>query len=131
MKITLNQFIPIPLAETHNAISAIWKQDNLYLNSASVNLIVSESGKGKSSLISSIYGIRKDYHGDILIDGHNITDFSATNWSEIRQKQLSIVFQSLKLFPELSAWDNIQSKNQLQNQLKSRFYLDNYFLPHR
>jgi len=115
MKITLNQFIPKPLAETHNAISAVWKQDNLYLNAADVNLIISESGKGKSSLISSIYGIRKDYHGAILIDGHNITSFSATDWSDIRQKQLSIVFQSLKLFPEISAWDNVQSKNQLQN----------------
>jgi ABC-type lipoprotein export system ATPase subunit len=115
MKITLNQFIPKPLAETHHKVSDVWEKTDLWLNSASVSLIISESGKGKSSLISSIYGIRKDYHGTILIEDKNIAGFSAADWSKIRQKELSIVFQSLKLFPEISAWDNIQSKNHLQN----------------
>ncbi|RLD68196.1 MAG: ABC transporter ATP-binding protein [Bacteroidetes bacterium] len=115
MKIELHQFIPMPLAETKHGGSSIWRQNDLYVNSKPISLVISESGRGKSSLISSIYGIRKDYLGSILLDSENISNFSVGKWSEIRQKEISIVFQSLDLFPEISAFENIQLKNQLQN----------------
>jgi len=115
MKIILNQFIPNPLSELDSGDSAIWRHEHLTINPGSVNSIISESGKGKTSLLLSIYGIRKDYEGEILFDNRNISTFTAGDWSEWRQKKLSTVFQSLKLFPEISALENIQLKNQLQN----------------
>ena len=124
MKIDLNQFIPIPLAEIAHTNSDVWKQDFLCINSSPTNLIVSESGKGKSSLLSSIYGMRKDYLGSILIDSEDISSFSVGKWSVVRQKELSIVFQSLDLFPELSALENIQINNKLQNY-KTENEIDN------
>jgi len=115
MKIILNQFIPKPLSELDSGDSAVWRHEHLTINPSPINSILSESGRGKTSLLLSIYGIRKDYEGEILFDDRNISTFTAGDWSEWRQKKLSTVFQSLKLFPEVSAMENIQLKNQLQN----------------
>ncbi|MCK5856721.1 MAG: ATP-binding cassette domain-containing protein [Bacteroidales bacterium] len=115
MQIQVHQFIPTPLAETFSNTSDIWKKDNLEIGNHAVTSIVSESGKGKSSLLSSIYGIRKDYYGSISIDGTDTKSFELLQWSILRKNRLSMVFQSLQLFPELSALDNILLKNSLSN----------------
>jgi len=85
------------------------------LNDAFVTAIISESGKGKSSLLSSIYGLRKDYQGEISIDNKDIRTYDLTNWTYLRRVRLSMVFQSLQLFPKLTAMENIILKNSLRN----------------
>ena len=115
MQITLNNFIPNPLSETFSGKSDVWRKNNLVLNDAFVTAIISESGKGKSSLLSSVYGLRKDYQGEISIDNKDIRTYDLTNWTYLRRVRLSIVFQSLQLFPKLTAMENIILKNSLRN----------------
>ena len=115
MQITLNNFIPNPLSETFSGESDVWKKNNLVLNDAFVTAIISESGKGKSSLLSSIYGLRKDYQGEISIDNKDIRTYDLVNWTYLRRVRLSMVFQSLQLFPKLTAMENIMLKNSLRN----------------
>lgn len=118
MLISIQNFIPSPLSETFSGSSELWKNPNITILEGEIVSIVSASGKGKSSLLNSIYGLRKDYEGSILIDKHNISSFSPIEWSNLRTDKLSIVFQSLNLFPELSAFDNVLIKNKL-SQFKS------------
>ena len=113
MQVQLNHFVPEPLADTLSGASDIWMQSNLDIAPEKLNIVVSPSGKGKTSLISSIYGLRKDYHGRIFLDGRDIERFRPEEWASIRQKRLSIVFQNFRLFPSLSALENIQLKNSL------------------
>ncbi len=115
MQITLNHYIPNPLSESLSGQSDVWKQNNLTLNDDFVTAIVSDSGKGKSSLLSSIYGLRKDYQGEITIDNKDIRTYDLTNWTFLRRVRISMVFQSLQLFPKLTAMDNIMLKNSLRN----------------
>jgi len=115
MQIKLQNFIPSPLAETFSHSSDIWKKDELILNNQFITSIVSASGKGKSSLLSSIYGERKDFEGSIFIDNIDTKSIDLLQWSEIRKNKLSMVFQNLYLFPELSAFENITLKNSLTN----------------
>ncbi len=74
-------------------------------------LVNAASGKGKSTLLHIIYGIRDDYDGIASIDGKDVRQFTANDWAESRKRQLSIVFQDLRLFPQLTGLENILLKN--------------------
>ncbi len=76
-------------------------------------LIEAESGKGKSSLCSFLYGNRHDYEGKILFDGEDVSTYSIERWCKIRTHHLSLLPQELRIFPELTALENIQIKNRL------------------
>lgn len=76
-------------------------------------LVVAESGTGKSSLISFIYGNRHDYQGTILLDGEDISRFSQQKWCEVRRTRLALLPQEMRLFPELTVYENIDIKNRL------------------
>lgn len=75
--------------------------------------IVAPSGRGKTSLIHFLYGIRKDYDGNILMDDRAIRDLSIEDLSSLRSSKVSIIFQDLRLFPEHSAFQNIEVKRAL------------------
>lgn len=75
--------------------------------------IVAPSGSGKTSLMHFIYGIRKDYSGDILWNEKNLKSFSDEQIATYRQKEISIIFQDLRLFPTESAFENIEIKRKL------------------
>jgi ABC-type lipoprotein export system ATPase subunit len=76
-------------------------------------LVVAASGKGKSTLLHILYGLRKDYEGKVAFGGRDIRQFSPDDWAEARQSQFAMVFQDLRLFPQLSALDNILLKSSL------------------
>lgn len=76
-------------------------------------LIEAESGTGKSSLCSFIYGNRSDYDGRILFDDKDIASFSIDEWCALRRTALAILPQEMRLFPELTVMENIELKNRL------------------
>lgn len=76
-------------------------------------MIEAESGTGKSSLCSFIYGSRGDYDGEILFDGRNVRTLSVSEWCRIRTHALAYLPQEMHLFPELTVEENIQIKNRL------------------
>lgn len=80
-------------------------------------LVEAESGTGKSSLCSYIYGYRRDFTGRISFDGRDIRTFSIAEWCEIRRRHLAYLPQDMKLFPELTVLENIQMKNRLTDCL--------------
>lgn len=111
--IELRNIQPIPLKEMPNGISTdsgVFATDCVFEKGKNY-LINAASGKGKSTLLHIIYGIRDDYDGSVILDGKDIRHFSANDWAACRQKQLSIVFQDLRLFPQLTGLENILLKN--------------------
>lgn len=109
--IKLQQTLPNVFIE-RNIISEVWKK-NLEFRKGEIYLIEADSGTGKSSLCSYVYGYRNDYQGAFCFDDKNIRDLSVSNWVELRKHSLSMLFQELRLFTELSALENIQLKNNL------------------
>ena len=110
--ITLQQTLPQVFAGRDVIISDVWHQSLEFVKGERV-LIEAASGTGKSSLCSYIYGYRNDYQGIICFDGKNIKSLGVNEWVEIRKSSLSMLFQDLRLFTELSAWENVQIKNSL------------------
>jgi putative ABC transport system ATP-binding protein len=111
-RISLQQTLPNVFLERTDIHSDIWKQDVVF-EKGHVYLVEADSGTGKSSLCSYIYGYRKDYQGAVCFDDKNVRDLKINDWVEIRKKSFSILFQELRLFSELSALENIEIKNNL------------------
>ena len=110
--IILTGVIPEIFADRKDLKSDVWNTD-LRFEQGKTYLIEADSGTGKSSLCSYIYGLRGDYRGKIELDGHNIKRFSTNKWCDVRQSEISILFQDLRLFGELTAMENIQIKHRL------------------
>lgn len=96
--------------------SDVWDEE-LTLYRGSNYLIEAASGGGKSSMCAYIYGARVDYEGELSFNGKDTRGFSIAEWQEIRRRHIAYLPQELDLFPELTAWENIQLKNTLTNHL--------------
>lgn len=116
MEIRFSEVIPAPIPEKDIQQSEIWSRDITFYNSKRY-LIYADSGKGKTTFVNIIFGIRKDYAGTVYFNKKKISDISLNHFSEIHQNKLSIVPQGLFLFHELTMIENINIKNRLQNHL--------------
>ncbi|MES2617590.1 MAG: ATP-binding cassette domain-containing protein [Bacteroidota bacterium] len=111
MQIVINNVVPSPLADSY-INTGIWG-NLITLESGCTYLVKAPSGKGKSTFINCIYGLRKDYTGSITFDGSDIKNYGVNQWAQNRQSELSVVFQDLRLFNHLTAFENIEIKRQL------------------
>ena len=94
--------------------------DLVLMRSAEMYLIEAASGTGKSSLCSYLYGYRNDYQGIINFDETNIKAYSVKQWVDLRKHSLSMLFQDLRIFTELTALENVQLKNNLTGYKKKK-----------
>ena len=92
--------------------SDVWQQD-IILERGKRYLISAESGTGKSSMCSYIFGYRQDYSGTIAFDGKDIRSLTVAQWCDIRQRQIAYLPQDMRLFGELTAMENVELKNRL------------------
>ena len=106
MRIELQSIRPHPIPEKLIPGSEIWATD-LVIESGQKRLIAAQSGKGKSTLLHILYGLRKDFSGEALMDGHSVRKYTDAEWENIRRRKVSILFQDLKLFPQLNARENL------------------------
>lgn len=110
--ISFKHVIPQVFASREQQNSDIWQQD-VRLEKGKFYLIEADSGKGKSTFCSYIIGYRDDYSGHICFDEIDTRNMSVSDWVATRQHHLSCLFQELRLFPELTAFENVQIKNKL------------------
>lgn len=112
--IHLQHTLPNVFTERTDIRSDIWLQDVTF-EKGNFYLIEAASGTGKSSLCSFIYGYRKDYQGNISFDKEDTRNYKINHWVDVRKHTLSILFQELRIFPELTALENIHLKNGITN----------------
>ena len=117
--IHLQQTLPQVFADRNSVTSDVWHQD-LIFRKEEMYLIEAASGTGKSSLCSYIYGYRNDYQGIINFDETNIKAYSVKQWVDLRKHSLSMLFQDLRIFTELTALENVQLKNNLTGCKKKK-----------
>jgi ABC-type lipoprotein export system ATPase subunit len=111
MTIRLEKMIPVPLLEQGASDSGVWEVDSVVFEQGKSYLVEAPSGKGKTTLLSVFYGLRKDYIGKVYLDEKDISEFSWKGWSHLRKNRLSYIFQGLELFDNLTALENIALKN--------------------
>lgn len=124
--ITLQNTLPQVFADKNFIDSDVWHKD-VELKKGHFYLIEAASGTGKSSLCSYLYGYRDDYQGIICFDEANIRQLGVNQWVDIRKKSLSILFQDLRLFAELTAMENVLLKNSLTGFKKKKDIKDLFY----
>jgi len=123
--IRFNNVVPQVFSTAGQLDSGVWQHDILF-EKGKVYLVEADSGKGKSTFCSYIQGYRHDFSGQILFDDTDIQRLRSSQWVAIRQRNISLLFQELRLFPELTAMENVEIKNKLTGH-KSRRQIEQWF----
>lgn len=80
-------------------------------------MLNASSGKGKTTFTHLLAGLRKDFSGEVLINGTSLLSYSLEDWANLRKDKISYVFQDLRLFGDLTVEENLKLKNNLTNHL--------------
>ena len=111
-KIEFRKVLPDVFASRDEVKSEVWLQDVTF-ERGRLYLVEAASGQGKSTFCSYVVGYRHDYSGKIMFDTTDIATLSVSQWVGMRQRHVSHLFQELRLFPELTAYENVEIKNKL------------------
>jgi iron(III) transport system ATP-binding protein len=74
---------------------------NLIIEPGEFFALLGPSGSGKSTLLRLIAGFNQHQHGELLVDGKDVSGMPP--W----KRNIGMVFQSYALWPHLSVWDNV------------------------
>lgn len=111
-KIGFHKVVPEIFSQRTDLVSDIWNQD-VSFEKGHLYLVEADSGKGKSTFCSYILGYRHDYGGKVMFDSVATSSLKVADWVDIRKCHVSYLFQELRLFPELTAYENVEIKNKL------------------
>lgn len=70
------------------------------------NLIIGQSGSGKTVLMKSLVGLLRPEKGEILFDGRNVLAMSQNDMKELR-KEIGMLFQGSALFDSETVLGNV------------------------
>lgn len=124
MQIKLQQIVPVPLKERFSLRkSEIWN-NNVEFSNAEWIKIVAPSGTGKTTLMNILYKVRHDYVGSVKWDGRDLQAIEGDELSTLRQQKVSVIFQDLRLFENLTARENIELNRVLQKPFYESSIID-------
>ena len=113
----------------------VLKDINLTIKKKETISIVGESGSGKTSLIMLIGGLERATSGKIFFQDQELTKLNEDKVSEIRKKNIGIIFQSFYLIPNYTAVENVSltlELNKFKNPEKeAKILLERFGLEHR
>ena len=79
---------------------------NARFENGKTNLIIGQSGSGKTVLMKSIVGLLTPERGEILYDGRNFLSMNKKEKKSLR-REMGMIFQSAALFDSLSVLENV------------------------
>lgn len=93
------------LADTGHTVGL--KDINLQINKGEIFVIMGLSGSGKSTMIRHFNRLIDPTMGQILVEGVDVMQLSATELEEFRRHKMSMVFQRFGLLPHRTVVDNV------------------------
>ncbi|MBI1722064.1 ABC transporter, ATP-binding protein [Lactobacillus crispatus] len=95
---------------------AALKDINFQANKGEVVLIMGPSGAGKSTFLTIAGSLQKPTSGEILINGRDISDFSAKQSGELRLNKIGFVLQAYNLVPFLTVKEQFTLIDKVKKQ---------------
>ncbi|WP_433956919.1 betaine/proline/choline family ABC transporter ATP-binding protein [Cytobacillus horneckiae] len=105
------------LKENHEDLAV--SDVNLNIYKGEIFVLIGSSGSGKSTLLRMINNLVIPTKGEVLIEGRNTQKMSHNEMLTIRQKKISMVFQSISLLPHRTVISNIEFGLEVQGVKKS------------
>ena len=106
--------------------SKVLKGVSSIFETGKTNLIIGQSGSGKTVLLKSLLGIHSPEVGTISFDGRIYSDLSAEDKRDLRT-EIGMVFQGSALFDSMTVEENVgfplkmftnNSKSEIQNRCR-------------
>ena len=107
MALELRNVTKVVGAQTHI------KPTDLTLEPGHFNVLLGETGSGKTSLIKLMAGLDRAASGQILMDGQDVTALSP------QRRNISLVHQFFVNYPHMTVYDNIASPLKVAGMAKS------------
>lgn len=79
---------------------------NAIFENGKTNLIIGQSGSGKTVLMKNLVGLLEPTSGEVLYDGRNFVAMSKSEKVQLR-REMGMIFQSAALFDSLSVLENV------------------------
>ena len=84
----------------------VLKDINTVFEDGKTNLIIGQSGSGKTVLMKNLVGLLDPTSGEVLYDGRNFVAMSKREKVRLR-REMGMIFQSAALFDSLSVLENV------------------------
>ena len=108
----------------------VLKDINTVFEDGKVNLIIGQSGAGKTVLMKNVVGLLEPTTGEILYDGRNFVQMSKRD-KVLMRREMGMIFQSAALFDSLSVLENVMfpldmfsTMNLRERQKRAMYCLD-------
>jgi molybdate transport system ATP-binding protein len=72
-----------------------------------ITAVMGPSGAGKTTLLTAVAGLLRPRQGRITLGERVLFDAETGTFVPPHERSIGLVFQSLALFPHLSAWENV------------------------
>lgn len=115
----------------------ILKDISVVFEAGKTNMIIGQSGSGKTVLMKSVIGLHKIEQGRIEYDGRNLPDMKMKDIRNLR-KEVGMLFQGSALFDSMSVFENVifplemfSSMTKKEQEERTRFCLQRVNLPER
>jgi putative ABC transport system ATP-binding protein len=69
--------------------------------------VMGASGSGKSTLLTVAGGLTTPTSGEVIVEGHWLSQLSSRDTAALRRRSLGFVFQDFNLVPSLTAIENV------------------------
>ena len=85
---------------------SVLKDINCVFENGKTNLIIGQSGSGKTVLMKCIVGLFRPTSGKILYDGRDLVCMNKNEWKLLR-REMGMIFQSAALFDSMTVLENV------------------------
>ena len=102
------------ISKTYSGVKAL-KNVDFELKRQEIHCLIGSNGSGKSTLMKILSGVeRPDDGAEISING---IQYSCLNRTQALEAGVSIIYQDLSLFPNLTVWENISFIENIDGKL--------------
>ena len=93
------------LSKSFNGVQVL-KDINITFHKGKTNMVIGQSGSGKSVLTKCMVGLYKPDQGEVLYEGKSFYDLDFNGKKEVRQ-QMGMLFQASALFDSKTVLENV------------------------